>query len=296
MDLRELNFGIEIETVGRERELNSRAVREVVGGVISHVGDTFYDTWEVIDDRNRTWKIMADSSLNNTDFDLQAEIVSPILQYPDIEELQEVVRSVRRAGAEVDHQCGIHLHVDAAPFDGRTLANLTKIVYKQEALIYKALGVQPRREVSYTKRVCHDFIEQLKARKPKTKEDLKPLWYGESDPYVDHYHSSRYHGLNLHNVWYLGTVEFRLFEATLHAGKVKAYIQFALALAAKALRSKSAPSKQRVFNTDSAKYDFRVFLLGLGLIGDEFKTARLHLLSKLSGDSAFKNGRRQRVA
>ena len=42
MDLRELNFGIEIETVGRERELIARAVREIVGGVISHVGDTFY--------------------------------------------------------------------------------------------------------------------------------------------------------------------------------------------------------------------------------------------------------------
>ncbi|HPN95983.1 MAG TPA: amidoligase, partial [bacterium] len=39
-------------------------------------------------------------------------------------------------------------------------------------------------------------------------------------------------------------------------------------------------------------YDFRVFLLGLGLIGDEFKTARHHLLANLEGDSAFKNGRR----
>jgi hypothetical protein len=28
---------------------------------------------------------------------------------------------------------GIHVHVDATAFDGRTLANLAKIVYKQEA-------------------------------------------------------------------------------------------------------------------------------------------------------------------
>jgi hypothetical protein len=34
-----------------------------------------------------------------------------------------------------------------------------------------------------------------------------------------------------------------------------------------------------------------VFLLRLGLIGDEFKTARKHLLAPLPGDSAFKRGR-----
>jgi Putative amidoligase enzyme. len=29
-----------------------------------------------------------------------------------------------------DHsQCGIHIHIDAAPFDGRHLGNLAKIIY-----------------------------------------------------------------------------------------------------------------------------------------------------------------------
>jgi len=32
-------------------------------------------------------------------------------------------------------------------------------------------------------------------------------------------------------------------------------------------------------------------LLHLGLIGDEFKTARLHLMKNMPGDAAFKNGR-----
>ena len=296
MDLRELRFGIEIETVGETRKEVARAIKRVTGGSIIETGDDTYDTWEVIDDRSRIWKIMADSSLSNTPFNLQAEIVSPILRYNDIEQLQEIIRSVRKTGTDVDHQCGIHIHIEAAPFDGRTLSNLTKIFYKQEPLIYKALGIQPHREACYTKRVRHDLIDKIKSSKPKTKDDLKPLWYGEANPHIYHYHNSRYAGLNLHNVWFRGTVEFRLFEATLHAGKVKAYLQFCLALAAKALNSKSAPSKQRVFNPESAKYDFRVFLLGLGLIGDEFKTARLHLLSQLSGDSAFKRGRAQRVA
>ena len=97
--------------------------------------------------------------------------------------------------------------------------------------------------------------------------------------------------MNLHNVWYRGTVEFRWFEATLHAGKVKAYIQLVLAVATKALNGRAASSRKRRFDPRSARYDFRVFLLHLELIGDEFKTARKHLLAALPGDSAFRLGR-----
>ena len=93
-------------------------------------------------------------------------------------------------------------------------------------------------------------------------------------------------------MWYRGTVEFRYFNGTLHAGKIKSYIQFSLALGAKAINSNAASSRKRNLNPINSKYDFRVFLLGLGLIGDEFKTARQHLLDNLEGDSAFRNGGR----
>lgn len=59
-----------------------------------------------------------------------------------------------------------------------------------------------------------------------------------------------------------------------HAGRIKAYLQFCLAVAAKALNGRAASSRKRDFDPQRSKYDFRVFLLHLGLIGDEFKTAR----------------------
>ena len=34
--------------------------------------------------------------------------------------------------------------------------------------------------------------------------------------------------------------------------------------------------------------------MNLGLVGDEFKTARFHLLSLLEGSAAWKHGRRDR--
>ena len=41
---------------------------------------------------------------------------------------------------------------------------------------------------------------------------------------------------------------------------------------------------------DNEKYAFRCFLLRLGFIGNEYKTARKILLKNLSGSLAFRNG------
>ncbi len=293
MDLRELRFGIEIETVKQTRDKVAWAIHSVVGGTVSHAGEpACYDPWEVSDIRGRKWKVMSDASLSDVPFNLRAEVVSPVLTYEDIEQMQEVVRAVKRCGAKISTQCGIHIHIESAPFDGQKLANLAKIVYKQEPLILHALGIRQNRLERYTRPISESFIQQIEAKKPKTKADLNPIWYGYENRNPQHYDSSRYAGLNLHSSFFGQTVEFRWFEATLHAGKIKAYIQFCLALAAKALNARSASSKKREFRAESAKYDFRVFLLHLGLIGDEFKTAREHLMKNMPGSAAWKNGSR----
>ncbi|MGH7298446.1 MAG: amidoligase family protein, partial [Polyangiaceae bacterium] len=138
------------------------------------------------------------------------------------------------------------------------------------------------------------LIERLEARPPRTVAEVNAAWYGRQVHSPARYDQSRYHGVNLNSYFFRGTIEFRYFEGTTHAGKVKAYVQFCLALAAKALGAKSASSRRREYNPATAKYDFRVFLLSLGLIGEEFKTARLHLLSRLGGSAAWKGERRDR--
>jgi len=282
--MRDFRFGIEIETVGQTREVVARAIQTVVGGTVSG-----FDTWEVRDAHGRVWKAMPDGSL--TDSYRSAEVVSPILHYGDLETLQSVVRAIRKAGAKVDASCGIHIHVDASRFDAKGLVNLAKLVHQQEDLIVHALAIQARRLDRYTKLLPTGFIDAIERTKPKTREELQRLWYGgEARP--SRYNSTRYHGLNLNSVWYRGTIEFRWSEGTLHAGQVKAYVQFVLALAAKALGAKAAAGRKRRLTLESGRYDMRVLLLRLGMIGDEFKTARLHLLSKLSGSAAWKHGRR----
>ena len=89
------------------------------------------------------------------------------------------------------------------------------------------------------------------------------------------------------SVFQKGTIEFRLFNGTTHAGKIKAYIQLCLAISHQALTQRCA-SRIKTQSTNE-KYTFRTWLLRLGLIGDEFKTARLHLLEHLDGCIAWKD-------
>ena len=104
--------------------------------------------------------------------------------------------------------------------------------------------------------------------------------------------------LNLHATFTKGTVEFIVFQFDkpangkqngLHAGQLKSYIQLCLALSQMAKEVKSASAKPQ--QTENPKYAIRTWLLRLGFIGDEFKTARDVFTNRLSGDTAFRNGR-----
>lgn len=80
-------------------------------------------------------------------------------------------------------------------------------------------------------------------------------------------------------------VIFRIFNATLDAERITAYEQFCTLQNNLALNLKSASSKKT--ESDNPKFTFRVFLIRLGMIGDEYKTARKVLLERLAGNSAY---------
>ena len=117
---------------------------------------------------------------------------------------------------------------------------------------------------------------------------FQKIWYGGEDGSSTHYHASRYHALNLHSVFSHGTVEFRLFNSTVeHAGKIKADIQLCLAVCAQALNQRAASHTKT--QTTNPAYTFRTWLLRMGMIGDEFSTARKHLLENLEGNLAWRD-------
>ncbi len=294
--MRTQRFGIEIEMTGITREKAAEAIAEYFGTESFYLG-TYYKTYGAKDRQGRTWKATYDSSIIaqkksggrtvQAADEYKCEIVSPILTYGDMADLQEIVRRLRHSGAFVNSQCGIHIHVDASRYTPQTLRNLVNIIASKEDILYKALRIDPAR-LRWCKKTNEKLIETINRRKPQTMEALKDIWYaGSTRGRDEHYNDTRYHGLNLHSTFTKGTVEFRLFNSTTHAGEIKAYIQFCLAVSHQALTQKKASARKTV--TDNEKYAFRCWMLRLGLSGDEFKTCRLHFLKHLEGNSAWRN-------
>ena len=286
-------FGIEIETTGLGCERTAKAIAAHFGTTARYVGRHLGD-WHIPMPDGRKWVVERDASVT----DPCAEVVSPVCRWEDIEMVQEIVRALRKAGAKVDSTCGIHIHVGLGEHTPRTLRNLVNIVNAKEDLLTQALGISYSRRERWCKPVEPEFLAALNRRKPATMDTFAELWYKHSGGSSydwrrcagRHYDSSRYHLLNLHATFSLErparTIEFRAFNGTLHAGKIKAYIQLCLAISAQALTTKAASPTRPV--TDNPKYTFRCWLLRLGFIGEEFETARMHLTKRLPGNAAWR--------
>ena len=82
-------------------------------------------------------------------------------------------------------------------------------------------------------------------------------------------------------------INFTWFPYTVDGDEIAAYTQFISRLCDMARDAKRVSSKPT--ETDNDKYAFRCFLLRLGFIGKEYKTARKILLRNLTGDSAFRS-------
>lgn len=85
------------------------------------------------------------------------------------------------------------------------------------------------------------------------------------------------------------TLKFPWFKLSAESDEVAAYSRYIGALCAAAKEQKRVTAREK--DVDNEKFAFRVFLIRLGFVGDEYKTARKILLRNLNGNSAFKNGR-----
>ena len=297
-------FGVEVEMTGITRRQAAEALAAYFGTSPQYLG-TYYDTWGVTDPEGKVWKLMSDSSISperKTDDgyeslskedtagrERQVEMVTPKLTYAELPKLQECVRRVRKAHAKVNNSCGIHVHVDAANHNRQSLKNLIGIMYSKEDILFKALQVDSAREQEYCQKVREPMLKQARTLSSDETKDLtllEQVWYEGNVNHGQHYNWTRYYALNLHSVFYRGTVEWRCFNSTLHAGKVAAYVNLCLAISAQAIAQRS--TVMRKTHSDNELFTFRVWLVRLGLNGDEFKETRDILLSHLEGDRAWR--------
>lgn len=133
------------------------------------------------------------------------------------------------------------------------------------------------------------------------------IWYGQTaevgrrstlaDRIADHYDGSRYVGLNLHSFFYQNrsmtvprrTVEFRYFNGTLHAGVVRSNVLLALCMVAKAYNSRSITSRPMEMRATRARYQMRMLMRDLRMVGPVFENPRQHLLHHLPGAGSYRD-------
>ena len=297
-------FGVEVEFTGITRKQAAETAAAYHNTTAAYAGG-YYEAYEVRAPDGRAWKFMYDGSIHcqrkenrrliSTDSQYSVEMVTPILRYrEDIDTLQGLVRRLRKAGGFANSSCGIHIHLDGAQHTVRSIRNFINIIASHNDLFYKALQIAPER-VRYCQKMDLWLVERMNGEKPKTMKRLEDIWYEKyAGNRSGHYHNSRYHFLNLHSFFHGShTVELRGFNGTLHAGKIRAYVVFALALNHQALTQKSA--RYHKVQEENEKFAMRVYLNRIGFIGDEFKSCREHLYKHLDGNAAWRYGSRENV-
>ena len=295
MLLKEQNFGVEIELTGITRCEAARIIAKYFGKQHRLKGG-YYDVWEAPDKKGRIWKAMYDGSIftqkkvNGTKVRASSkyscEVVTPILQYDDMDDLQEIIRLLAKKGAFANPSTGVHVHVDGAKHNMDSLQRVLNFAVGRQELFYEALGISEDRKSRWCKCIDKKLFTEIK-KCVKTKSAVERILYSSAnDNYAGgidhgHYNSTRYHGVNLHAFFSKGTVEFRLFNGTTHAGKIKAYVQFCLAISAWAIETENINLHFKPC-TNYSKAQKKALMLRvlkgrLGMTGKEFKTARLHL-------------------
>ena len=295
--IKKQRYGVEVEMTGITREKAASIIAEVFGTRASAPDRSCYHTITIKDQSARSWKVMRDASIRterndgtNESFDeYSVEMVTPPLKYEDIETLQNIIRKLREAGAKANNSCGIHIHVDGANHNPKSLKKLVNFMVARQDLIYEALNIGARGD-RWCRKLSNQLLIEMRKDNNLSKSSAENIWYSRAnDNYCggidhQHYNPTRYHGVNLHSYFSKGTVEFRLFNGTLHAGKIKAYIQFCLAVSSWAITSEDN-TVFRSMNGYSAEQKVtimrNILTHRLGLFGDEFKTCRLWMMKSL---------------
>lgn len=203
MNITDRKFGIEIEFVGATRDavnqlVNSKGVRCRVEGY-NHTTKTH-------------WKIVTDASVNGG-----GEMVSPILQgQSGLEQLSKVCEALQEAGARVNVQCGLHVHLDARDLTVKEIGTIYDRYAKYEEQIDLCLPRSRRNS-----RWCESTKRHATNVKQATSKTEQARVTG------------RYRKINLTNLGTTGSLEFRQHSGTIEFRKIGHWLAFLMQFVAK---------------------------------------------------------------
>ena len=183
--MKKQNFGVEIELTGITREQAANVIATYFGTQARYLG-TYYKTYGATDRKGRTWKAMSDGSIlterksashgrvsAGTAF--SCEVVTPVLQYEDMDDLQNIIRALREAGAIANSSCGIHVHVDGKNHTPASLTRLMNFAIGRQDLFYEALEIGDRAN-RWCKKMNSTLLKAMQSDSEKTKSSIERIW------------------------------------------------------------------------------------------------------------------------
>lgn len=188
-------FGVELEISGLRQHDAARAIRDAGVNVRS----------EGYNHTTRSyWKVVTDATVPGG-----CEVVSPPLQGErGFDELEQVMRALRDAGASVSVRCGTHVHIDANDLGREALARVFRFfVDRQDA--FDQIVSPSRRNGQYCRTWTMQEAEQVEA-------DLR---MGRRP------HYNRYRTINVMSYPKYGTLEIRQHQGTLNFTKLSNWIK-----------------------------------------------------------------------
>lgn len=175
---------------------------------------------------------------------------------------------------EVEQPAGVDMGMDIpvpiGNHNGLSLRNLVNLIYSRGGLISKATGGELR--------VDEELVERLK---DDTCTFTRQNFLGALAEYEQD-HGAGLHGIRITE----DEIIFTGFGVAADIDHLTAYGQLALLMSEQAIRQKRIQAKH--VDDSNEKYALRIWLIRIGMGGDEFKKARKILMENLDGHTAFR--------
>jgi hypothetical protein len=222
-------YGIEIEFTGIDRQAAASVVRAAGIDVAAE---------EYNHNIRGYWKIITDSSCG-------LEAVSPPLEGEEgLEQIKKVCAALKGAGAKVNKDCGVHVHMEATDFTLDNFKNLFKYWAKFEDVFDSLMPASRRlQDNTYCRSnlkaiannaqnhaiACERIFERIDAM--QTIDDIKDIY------------PTRYYKLNPHSYWRYGTIEVRHHNGSLDGEKLTNWVRLIDGLFTRATTAKEVKFK-----------------------------------------------------
>ncbi len=211
--------------------------------------------------------IVRDGSLH----DKGIEIVTPPANYDEVERIvKDVTAILKENGFKGTVNCGLHLHFDAGDIikDHIKIVQIIKTFYAMEDILYSMLP--PSRwspdsdRKNYCQRLSEDYLYKS-FRKEIKKGDFEKEWYKtatvrQANGRKHHkYDESRYYGLNIHSIFYRGTIELRYHSGTVEDYKIINWVNITSRMIEYAINRYKQSEVEWFYNTETSYEKFKRF-------------------------------------